>query len=70
MTKEPIKVIEKYIIEAGDTLKIKSNGGLTDIFINENKIEFVTEVKFTQKVNEKPVIEIERYFISKDKEEK
>lgn len=68
--KKPIKVMEKYIIEEGDTLEIKSDGGITNILINENKIEFVTEVKFIQKVSEKPVIEIERFFISKDKEEK
>ena len=64
------KANKKYIIEEGDTLEIKSDGGITNILINENKIEFVTEVKFTQKVSEKPVIEIERFFISKDKEKK
>ncbi len=67
--KKPIKVMEKYTIEEGDTLEIKSDGEITNIFINENKIKFVTEVKFTQKVNEKPVVEIERFFIPKDFEE-
>lgn len=67
--KKPTGLMEKYIIEENDTLEIKSNGGITEIFINGNEIEFVTEVKFTQKACEKPVIEIERHFISKDKEE-
>ncbi len=67
--KKPIKVMEKYIIEENDTLEIKSNGVITEIFINGNKIKFITEVKFTQKVNKKPVVEIKRLFNPKDFEE-
>lgn len=60
--KKPIRLMEKYIIERDDTLEIKSNGGSTEIFMNGNEIEFITEVKFTQKGGERPVIEIERHF--------
>lgn len=67
--KEPLKVIEKYIIEKNDILEIKSKGEITEIFINGKRISFVTKVKFTQEVGERPTIEIERLFQSEDFEE-
>lgn len=67
--KEPVKITETYIIEEKDTLEIKSKGKITEIFINGEKIRFVTKVKFTQETEEEPTIEIERLFTPKDFEE-
>lgn len=67
--KEPVKITETYIIEEKDTLEIKSKGKITEIFINGEKIRFVTKVKFTQETEEEPTMEIERLFTPKDFEE-
>lgn len=67
--KEPLKTTETYIIEEKDTLEIKSKGKITEIFINGEKIRFVTKAKFTREIEERPTIEIERLFTPKDFEE-
>ncbi len=67
--KEPLRITETYVIEENDSVEIKNKGKITEIFINGRRIRFATKVKFTQEVEEKPEMKIERLFQPEDFEE-
>ena len=66
--REPLEVCENYTIERNDTLRIESNGIITNIFINNKKIQFVTKLELLQEAGECMKIKIKRLFTDEDYE--
>lgn len=66
LNKEVLEVKETYTIGENDTLKIDTKGMITDIFINNKEIKFVTKYEVKQETGGYAKLKVSRYFMQED----
>lgn len=64
--REVLEVAEEYTIGDDDTLKIETNGRCTKVFINGEKIDYITKIDLKQEAGEVVKIKIKRCFMQDD----